>query len=215
MLPILPLKAVCLPGETLTVQVTEERYQKLVQRCMNHSGEVAVVFCSDYKDELGTMKHVGCQAKIVHFEVCISGDFEIQLQGLYRFKFTEIEPKLNIFYTSQENILEDIKDIAGTDNLFLEINESYQNYLTQLQKFDPELMPENTLDNIGYHDTFKLIDDISMSWENKQQGLEINSIKKRLEHILSCLQFERDMLNFLCEKGMDEKVAVKALTSLN
>jgi Lon protease-like protein len=215
MLPILPLKAVCLPGEVLTVQITEERYQKLIQRCMNHAGEVAVVFCSDYKDELGTMRNVGCQAKIVHFEVCISGDFEIQLIGLYRFKFTSTQPKLDIFYASHIEKLEDVIDIAGTDNLFLEVNETYQNYLKELQKFDHEFMPENTLDNIGYTDTFKLMNDISISWENKQQGIELNSIKKRLEHILSCLHFERDMLNFLSEKGADEEVAIKALTSLN
>ena len=215
MLPSLPLKAVCLPGETLYVEITEERYQKLIERCSNHAGELAVVFCSDYNDELGTMKSIGCQARIMHTDVCSSGLLKVELLGLKRFGFHDIEEKLNIYYAFGVEILEDVKDIAGTDNLFLEVFDTYKNYLNELEKFDPDMAPEKCLDFLGYGDLFKVINGISMSWENKQQGLEINSIKKRLEFILSCLQVERDMLNFISERSVDEKVASVAFASLN
>lgn len=215
MLPVLPLKAVCLPNECLTVEITEERYKKLVERCYKHSGELAVVFCSDYENEVQSMKNVGCEARITHYELCDNGCILIEIQGVCKFSYEYLESKLDVYYASGVEDEEDVIDIAGTDNLFLQVFEAYQNYLTALNAFDSEMMPESTLDVIGYNDTYKLISDISMPWEKKQQGLEINSTKKRLEFILSCLQFERDMLSFMKEESGKEQGNIMPAYSLN
>ncbi len=215
MLPILPLKAVCMPGELLNVEITESRYQKLIERCMKNTGELAVVFCSDYKNELRALCNVGCLAKITHCNVCPSGVFEITLEGLKRFRFNGTEPKLDIYYASEVCFLDDIMDISENDPLLQDVTQAYKVYIRKLTSFDKELVPEVILENIYFDNVYKLLNDISMPWEKKQQGVEINSIKKRLEHILSCLQFEVDMLSFVIEKSAEGELTLKSSQTLN
>lgn len=215
MLPILPLKAVCMPGEQLNVEITENRYQKLIERCIKNTGELAVVFCSDYKDELGALRNVGCLAKITHCNVCSSGIFEVVLEGVKRFKFNNTEPKLDIYYASDVCFLDDIVDISEHDLLLKDVEEAYGVYIRKLSSFDKELLPEVIKSEIGFDGIYKLLNDISMPWEKKQQGVEINSIKKRFEHILSCLQFEVDMLSFVIDKSAENELTLKSAQTLN
>lgn len=215
MLPILPLKAVCLPGEELCIEITEVRYQKLLERCMKNTAELAIVLCSDYKDELGTLHNVGCLAKITHFDVWASGIVEIKVKGIQRFKFTRTEPKLEIHYASDVCFLDEVVDVQEDAGLLREVLDTYAVYIQKLRSFDKDYVPEDLLQEVCLYSSFKLLNDISMPWEKKQQGLEINSIKKRFEHILSCLQCEVDMLNFLTEKNSQERGSFEGTQILN
>ena len=215
MLPILPLKTVCLPGEVLTVTLTEERYIQLVQRCIKHAGELAVVLCTDYENELETLKTVGCQVQITHHEMCSSGYLQIKVLGQKRFSFTQIEQKLGVFYAAQVDVLEDVKDIPGTHTLFLEVSETYQTYLQKLKNYDAALLPDEIVQGISYADIDHILSGVTLSLEKKQQGLATNSIKKRLELTLSCLHSELDMLDFVIERSVDEQKVQTPLSSLN
>tara|TARA_R110000868_G_scaffold262401_2_gene521035 strand:- start:17587 stop:18249 length:663 start_codon:yes stop_codon:yes gene_type:complete len=210
MLPILPLKTVLVPDMVLTVQLEDERYKALLKRCMDHEGELAVVFCSDYNNELASLRQMGCKARIEKCEGIEGGVMEVKLLGLHRFSFSETLPKLNIHYAADVQYIFDVLDIEDTDPLLKKVFELYQSYMENLVRFDPEMMPDICMTSIKSNDSLALLKHLSLSVEKRQEGLEILSVRERFSFILSCLRLELEMLSFVSstESAMPRSVNV-------
>lgn len=196
MLPILPLKAVLTPEMRLDVHLSDTRYMRLVERCVQNAGELAVVFCSDYRDERGQLALVGCQAKIEHAEM-LDGQMLVKLVGLRRFKYSSTEPKLDIYYADGVEWMDDLVDIDDDDPIFNSLLDVYQLYALKTTEVTQDDALDIPLIEIGKASSFKLLNVLNLPLDKRQNALEISSLKKRFEYILTCLRFELEMLSFL------------------
>jgi Lon protease-like protein len=59
-LPIFELPLVLLPGELLPLHIFEERYKRMIGRCLEHGEPFGVVF----RDTEGGARRVGCEARV-------------------------------------------------------------------------------------------------------------------------------------------------------
>jgi len=59
-LPIFELPLVLLPGELLPLHIFEDRYKRMIDRCVTDSEPFGVVF----RDEEGGARRVGCEARV-------------------------------------------------------------------------------------------------------------------------------------------------------
>jgi Lon protease-like protein len=59
-LPIFELPLVLLPGELLPLHIFEERYKRMVARCVEQSEPFGIVF----RDDEGGARRIGCEARI-------------------------------------------------------------------------------------------------------------------------------------------------------
>lgn len=200
MLPILPLKTVLIPDMTLTVYLADKRYQLLLNRCIENDGELAIVFCSDYNNEATSLGKMGCKARIEKCEVMPDGQLKVSLLGLNRFSFSEISPKLNIYYAENIQYVQDTVDIAHADPLLSSVFKVYQKYISTLVKFDPEIIPETPFACLQTNDSLPLLNSLALPALKRQKGLEILSARERFVFILSCLRLELNMLSFVSLK---------------
>jgi Lon protease-like protein len=59
-LPIFELPLVLLPGELLPLHIFEERYKRMIARCLDHGEPFGIVF----RDDEGGARRIGCEARV-------------------------------------------------------------------------------------------------------------------------------------------------------
>jgi Lon protease-like protein len=59
-IPIFELPLVLLPGELLPLHIFEERYKRMIDRCLEHEEPFGIVF----RDDDGGARRIGCEARV-------------------------------------------------------------------------------------------------------------------------------------------------------
>ncbi len=96
MIPIFPLKLVLLPETTLPLHIFEQRYQDMIQRCLNDQIEFGVVY-SDGSE----IQKVGCTAKIIKvIKKYDDGRMDIMTSGSHRFRLQNLSEEKSYLQAS-------------------------------------------------------------------------------------------------------------------
>lgn len=86
-LPLFPLGSVLFPGMVMNLHIFEERYQQMINQCLETREPFGVVLIEEGQEAYGPAKPfmIGCTARIARMQPLGQGRMEIATVGLERF----------------------------------------------------------------------------------------------------------------------------------
>ncbi len=195
---VLPLRdVVVFPNMVIPLFVGREKSIVALDRAMDSGKEILLLAQKDAADDNpaeSDLYKIGTMASILQLLKLPDGTVKVLVEGGDRTrakKFTEAE---ECFMAIPEKIeIESISEDEA-DALMRTVMGSFEQYVKLNNKIPPEVL--NSLS--GVEEPGRLADTIaahlSQKLEEKQQILEINSERERLEHILGVMEAEIDLL---------------------
>lgn len=92
-MPLFPLNTVLFPGMPLTLHIFEERYKRLIGRCLEERHPFGVVLIREGSEALGPLAepyYIGCSARILEVERLEEGRMNIVALGQQRFRILSL-----------------------------------------------------------------------------------------------------------------------------
>jgi Lon protease-like protein len=175
--PLFPLGIVALPGESVPLHVFEDRYKRMIERCLSADPgsverEFGIVWLSDEE-----LKEVGCACEIERvLERMDDGRLNILARGTRPFRLLERQDDLPypagvVEFLTDEAVEEqaDADEVAGTSarELYGELVE---------QATDRTLSAEE----VGAMDAYEMAGTVEFGTDAKQELLELRSENARL-----------------------------------
>ena len=93
-IPLFPLNTVLFPGMPVNLHIFEERYQIMINRCIDERLPFGIVLIQQGAEALGPLAEphlVGCTARILHVERLDQGRMNIACLGHERFQIVSID----------------------------------------------------------------------------------------------------------------------------
>jgi Lon protease-like protein len=175
--PLFPLGIVALPGESIPLHVFEDRYKRMIERCLSADAgsverEFGIVWLSDEE-----LKEVGCACEIERvLERMDDGRLNILARGTRPFRLLERQDDLPypagvVEFLTDEAAEEqaDADEVAGTSarELYGELVE---------QATDRTL----SVEEVGAMDAYEMAGTVEFGTDAKQELLELRSENARL-----------------------------------
>ena len=183
--PIFPLNgAILFPGTNLPLNIFDERYIKMVDYALSNDRLVGMVQTKDNKDFF----NIGCLGKITSFSESPDGRYQINLEGVNRYKIVKIVKNKNKFFTVTGDILKYSNNLTK-DNALLnkKLLLSFRDFI-KVKKINFNASELSGLDTLSL---VKIICVISpLDYLIKQMMLEFNSIDELCNSLLSVLEVE-------------------------
>src|SRR5476649_739727 len=197
-LPLLPLRdVVVFPHMVIPLFVGRPKSIKALEAAMEGGKHIMLVAQKTAAKDEPTEKdmyEVGCIANILQMLKLPDGTVKVLVEGLQRAKTLTIEEQETQFSCDVMPLEPDHADSAETEALRRAIVSQFDQYVKLNKKIPPEILTSlGGIDEAG-----RLADTIAahlpLKLEQKQQVLEMFDIKARLEHLLSQLETEIDIL---------------------
>src|SRR5258706_1000836 len=197
-LPLLPLcDVVVFPNMVIPLFVGRPKSIKALEAAMEGGKHIMLVAQKTAAKDEPTEKdmyEVGCIANILQMLKLPDGTVKVLVEGLQRAKTLSIEEQETQFSCEVMPLEPDHADSAETEALRRAIVSQFDQYVKLNKKIPPEILTslsgideaERLADTIAAHLPVKL--------EQKQQVLEMFDVNARLEHLLSQLETEIDIL---------------------
>jgi Lon protease-like protein len=183
--PVFPLNgAILFPNTNLPLNIFENRYIEMVDYALSHKRLIGMIQTKKNK-ELFT---IGCLGKITNFTETSDGKYQINLEGINRFKIKKI---LN---NSHKFIMIDGEELDYNNNFKKQTSElstkllsNFKNYLN-IKKIEFNTSEFESLDALNLA---KIICVISpLDYLIKQMLLEFNGSDELCENLISVLEIE-------------------------
>ncbi len=208
-LPLLPLRGLLVyPSMVLHLDVGREKSVKaLDQAMMNDDAQIVLATQEDVQiDEpnVQDIYQVGTVAKVRQMLKLPNGTIRVLVEGLHRVRIIEYIKDDSYFEAAFTEIEE--TDLIGieVDTLMRMVLDQFEQYVKVSKKVTPETLAAVS----DIDDASKLADVIAshlpLKIKDKQEILEIYSVKGRLEKILDILNNEREVLEL--EKKINLRV---------
>ena len=198
-LPVLPLRDVVVyPHMVIPLFVGREKSIQALDAAMADNKQILLVAQKNADvDEpaLEDMYRVGTLATILQLLKLPDGTVKVLVEGGQRANIIEFVTSEDYFAVQvQIEDQEDFEDTVESEVLTRSITDLFDQYVKLNKKVPPEVLtslsgieePGRLADTIAAHMALKL--------EEKQQVLEIFSVRERLEHLMSMIDNEIDML---------------------
>ena len=183
--PVFPLNgAILFPGTNLPLNIFEKRYIEMVDYAMSKNRLIGMI----QTNKNGDFFKVGCLGKIKNFSETGDGRYQINLEGLSRYKFVKIINKNYNFKIIegkeiQTKTISKLNEKSTTTNLM----QVFKKFLN-LKNIDFDF---SYLDELSTFDLAKIITVISpFDYLDKQMLLEFKSEDDLFEKVLSVLEIE-------------------------
>jgi ATP-dependent Lon protease len=196
MIPIFPLNLVVFPGSRYPLHIFEERYKKMVERCLkDNSGFGIITMVGNELARIGS--YVRIKEVTKKFE---NGEMDIIVEGVNRFQTTDIRVHKDGYYQA---FTKDYSDFSyEIDNsLQLQLKERFEELL---EKFNFHL-DENFWNNyqLANRKSFKIAEKSGLSIDQQQEFLMIRNENQRMHFLLA--HFER------LDKEISKNLALRAI----
>jgi len=208
-LPLLPLRGLLVyPSMVLHLDVGREKSVKALDKAMmNDDAQIVLASQEDVQiDEpnVQDIYQVGTVAKVRQMLKLPNGTIRVLVEGLHRVRIHE--------YIKEDDYFEvTFTEIEDTDTVGIEVDTLMRMVLDQFEQYvkvSKKVTPETLASVSDIDDASKLADVISahlpLKMKDKQEILEIHSVKSRLEKILDILNNEREVLEL--EKKINQRV---------
>ncbi|MBL8383867.1 MAG: endopeptidase La [Burkholderiales bacterium] len=197
-LPLLPLRdVVVFPHMVIPLFVGRPKSIKALELSMEAGKSIMLVAQrSAAKDEpeAGDMYAVGCAANILQMLKLPDGTVKVLVEGVQRAKIAGIEDLRTHFACEGTAVSADVDSTPEVEALRRAIVQQFDQYVKLNKKIPPEILTSLA----GIDDAGRLADTIAahlpLKLEQKQEILEMFDVQKRLEHLLSALEGELDIL---------------------
>ncbi len=183
--PIFPLNgAILFPQTNLPLNIFEDRYIEMVDYALSHNRLIGMIQTKKNNDFFS----VGCIGKITNFTENSDGRYQINLEGINRFKVHKIldkKKKFIIIEGSELNYNSNFK--KQTSALGSKLLSNFKNYL-DIKKIEFNTSEFESLDTLNLA---KIICVISpLDHLTKQMLLEFDSSDDLCENLISVLEIE-------------------------
>ncbi len=115
-LPLFPLDVVLFPGMKMSLHIFEDRYKAMVERCLAGSRLFGVVLLrgdvSPKSPRKAKTHRVGCYARIAHAERLADGRFNLEIEGVERFRVLE-QHEVEPYRTGIVEVMDDRAPMGG------------------------------------------------------------------------------------------------------
>ncbi|MFN0300797.1 MAG: endopeptidase La [Burkholderiales bacterium] len=198
--PLLPLRdVVVFPHMVIPLFVGRPKSIKAMEVAMEAGKSILLVAQkSAAKDEPAPedMYSIGCVANILQMLKLPDGTVKVLVEGVQRARIEEISDQRTHFVATGQPVIEQITEIEITEAEAMRraLVTQFDQYVKLNKKIPPEILtslggieePGRLADTVAAHLPLKL--------EQKQKVLEMFGVKARLEHLLSQLEAEIDIL---------------------
>ena len=183
--PIFPLNgAILFPNTNLPLNIFEDRYIDMVDYALSHKRLIGMIQTKKSKDFF----NVGCLGKITNFTETSDRRYQINLEGISRFKVKKIldnKHKFTIIEGEELNYNSNFR--KKTSTLSDRLLSNFKNYL-DVKKIEFNTSEFETLDALSLA---KIICIISpLDYLTKQMLLEFNGSDDLCENLISVLDIE-------------------------
>ena len=183
--PVFPLNgAILFPNTNLPLNIFEDRYVDMVDYALSHSRLIGMIQTKKNKD----LFTIGCLGKITSFSETSDGKYQINLEGINRFKVKKIlDDKHKFIMIDGEELDYNSNFKKQTSELSSKLLANFKNYLN-IKKIDFNTSEFESLDALNLA---KIICVISpLDHLTKQMLLEFNASDELCESLISVLEIE-------------------------
>ncbi|MDB4860197.1 LON peptidase substrate-binding domain-containing protein [Alphaproteobacteria bacterium] len=182
--PVFPLNgAILFPNTNLPLNIFEERYIDMVDYALSHNRLIGMIQTKKNKD----LFTVGCLGKITNFTETPDGKYQINLEGINRFKVKKILDNKNKFIMISGEKLGYNNFKKQTSELSTKLLSNFKNYLN-IKKIEFNTSEFESLDALNLA---KIICVISpLDHLTKQMLLEFDGSDELCENLISALEIE-------------------------
>ena len=183
--PVFPLNgAILFPNTNLPLNIFEEKYIEMVDYALSHNRLIGMIQTKKNKD----LFTIGCIGKITNFTETSDGRYQINLEGINRFKVKKIiENKQNFIMVSGEKLDYNSNLKKQTSELSTKLLSNFKNYLS-IKKIEFNTSEFESLDALNLA---KIICVISpLDHLTKQMLLEFDSSEELCDNLISVLEIE-------------------------
>ena len=197
-LPVLPLRdVVVFPHMVIPLFVGRRKSIKALELAMESGKEIMLVAqksASDDDPSVEQIHEIGTLANILQLLRLPDGTVKVLVEGEYRAKINHYVETEDYFSAEVEALVSDPVSTEEGEALMRSVLAEFDQYVKLNMKIPPEILTSLT----GIDDPARLADTISahlsLKLEDKQNLLEMQSVRERLEHILSVMESEIDLL---------------------
>jgi len=183
--PVFPLNgAILFPNTNLPLNIFEDRYIDMVDYALSNNRLIGMIQTKKNKD----LFSIGCLGKITNFTEISNGSYQINLEGINRFKVKKIlDNKHKFIMINGEELDYNINFKKKTSELSIQLLSNFKNYLN-IKKIEFNTSEFESLDALNLA---KIICVISpLDYLTKQMLLEFNSSEELCENLISVLEIE-------------------------
>ncbi|MDA9621064.1 LON peptidase substrate-binding domain-containing protein [Pelagibacteraceae bacterium] len=183
--PVFPLNgAILFPNTNLPLNIFEERYIDMVDFALSHSRLIGMIQTKKNKD----LFTIGCLGKITNFTETSDGRYQINLEGINRFKIKKIiNNKHKFIMIDGEELDYNSNFKRKTSELSTTLLSNFKNYLN-IKKIEFNTSEFESLDALNLA---KIICVISpLDYLTKQMLLEFDGSDELCENLISVLEIE-------------------------
>ena len=183
--PIFPLNgAILFPNTNLPLNIFEDRYIKMVDYALAHDRLIGMIQTNKNNDFF----NIGCLGKITNFTETTDRRYQINLEGINRFKVKKILDKKNKFIIIEgEKLSYNSNFKKQTSALGNKLLSNFKNYLN-IKKIEFNTSEFESLDTLNLA---KIICVISpLDHLTKQMLLEFDGSDELCESLISVLEIE-------------------------
>ena len=183
--PVFPLNgAILFPNTNLPLNIFEDRYIDMVDYALSHSRLIGMIQTKKDKD----LFTIGCIGKITNFTETSEGRYQINLEGVSRFKVNKIlDHKHKFIIIDGEELGYESNFKTKTSELSHKLLSSFKNYL-KIKKIE---FNTSEFENLDVLNLAKLICVISpLDYLTKQMLLEFDASDELCESLISVLEIE-------------------------
>jgi ATP-dependent Lon protease len=197
-LPVLPLRdVVVFPHMVIPLFVGRRKSIKALELAMESGKEIMLVAqksASDDDPSVEQIHEIGTLANILQLLRLPDGTVKVLVEGEYRAKINHYVETEDYFSAEVEELASEPVSTEEGEALMRSVLAEFDQYVKLNMKIPPEILTSLT----GIDDPARLADTISahlsLKLEDKQNLLEMQGVRERLEHILSVMESEIDLL---------------------
>ena len=183
--PIFPLNgAILFPNTNLPLNIFEDRYIDMVDYALSNNRLIGMIQTKKNKD----LFTIGCLGKITNFTETSDGRYQVNLEGINRFKLKKIlDMKHKFIVIDGEELDYNSNFKKQTSELSIKLLSNFKNYLN-IKKIEFNTSEFESLDVLNLA---KIICVISpLDHLTKQMLLEFNNSDDLCENLISVLEIE-------------------------
>ena len=183
--PIFPLNgAILFPNTNLPLNIFEDKYIDMVDYALSHSRLIGMIQTKKNKD----LFTIGCLGKITNFTETSDGRYQINLEGINRFKVKKIlDNKYKFIIIDGEELDYNSNFKKQTSELSTKLLSNFKNYLN-IKKIDFNTSEFESLDALNLAKIICVISPLDNL--TKQMLLEFNASDELCESLISVLEIE-------------------------
>jgi Lon protease-like protein len=177
-LPIFELPLVLLPGELLPLHIFEERYKRMIARCLELSEPFGIVF----RDDAGGARRIGCEARVTEVtETFDDGRLNIIVTGERPFRVLDRFEATEYPAGEVEPVELDIPEPGEGAEPAAKAREAFADLVERVGGEPPEQADLEAMDSYG------IAARVELPPETKQRLLELRSEPERMTILANAL----------------------------